>query len=212
MKQDGDTRRKRRGIDVVALALPLVATFALLACSACKGFFVDPTLLSVALTPTGATILVGATQQYQAIGTYDDGSTKVVSPVWTSSAPASATISAGGLAKGVAAGTATITATLGAVTGTTTLTVQVAPPLAITVTPANPSISLSSGSQQFTATGTYANAPTQDLTSTATWTSSNALVVASSFSAGSATVLAVGNTVITASVGAVSGTTTLTVK
>ena len=42
----------------------------------------------------------------------------------------------------------------------------------IAVTPANPSI-LTGASQQFTATGTYSDGSTQNITSQATWTSSN---------------------------------------
>jgi hypothetical protein len=183
-----------------------------LACSACNGFFVDPTLTSIALTPAGVTILVGNTTQYQAVGTYNDGSTKSLSPEWFSSASATAIINSSGLAKGIAAGTATITATSGGVSGTTTLTVQTAPLQSITVTPANPSISLTTGSvtQQFTATGRNTDGTTNDLTSSVTWTSGTP-TVATINSTGLATAVKSGTSIIQAASGSIIGSTTMTV-
>src|SRR5207245_1396212 len=62
----------------------------------------------------------------------------------------------------------------------------------ITVTPANPSIQAGS-TKQFTATGTYTDSTTQDLTSIATW-SSSATSVATINSAGLASGIAAGST------------------
>ena len=79
----------------------------------------------------------------------------------------------------------------------------------IAVTPANPSIA-AGASQQFTATGTYSDNSTQDITASVTWTSSDtgkALVS----SAGLATGVAAGTTTITATSGSISGTALLTV-
>ena len=82
----------------------------------------------------------------------------------------------------------------------------------ISVTPVNPTISIPSGANlQFTATGTYANGSTQNLTATAIW-SSGTNSVATINSAGYATGVAVGTSVITAAAGAKSGNTTLTVQ
>ncbi|HVJ07398.1 MAG TPA: Ig-like domain-containing protein [Acidisarcina sp.] len=207
----GDSPREHRENKLAAFASILAASLILLACTACKGFFVDPTLSSIAVTPASATVTIGATQQYQAVGTYNDGSTKVISPVWTSSSPTTATISSGGLAKGIAAGTATITATSGGVSGTTSLTVQSAALQSITLAPLNPTISLAKGTtQQFTATGKYADGTTQDITKTATWTSS-VTTTATIDANGLATAIATGNTQIQGSSGGVNATTTLTV-
>jgi hypothetical protein len=68
--------------------------------------------------------------------------------------------------------------------------------------------------QQFTATGTYSDGSTQDLTQSANWVSSAPAVATISNAAGTngrATTVAVGTTTITASVGGGSATTTLTV-
>ncbi len=81
--------------------------------------------------------------------------------------------------------------------------------LSIAVTPANPSI-FPGQTQQFTATGTYNNARTQNLSSTAAWTSS-ALGVATINAAGLASTIGEGQTTIEAALGAINGSTTLNV-
>ena len=82
-----------------------------------------------------------------------------------------ATITSGGLATALAAGSTTIQATSGSISGSTVLTVTAPVLVSIAVTPANPSIAAGQ-QQQFTATGTYSDGSHQNLTSTATWTSS----------------------------------------
>jgi|SRR5450631_957772 len=212
MKPDVREPMNRRGKRVVTPAAGLIATLALLACSACGKFFVDPTLTSIAVAPAGVTILVGNTTQYVATGTYNDGSTKTLTPEWFTSSLATATINTAGLATGVGAGTATITASSGGFSGTTTLTVQTAPLQSISVTPANPSISLTTGAvtQQFTATGHNTDGSTSDLTASVTWTSGTT-TVATINSAGLATAVATGTSIIQATSGTIIGSTTMTV-
>ena len=82
--------------------------------------------------------------------------------------------------------------------------------VAIQVTPSNPSVQLG-GTQQFTATGTFGDSSSQNLTSSVTWTSS-AANVASINSSGLATAAATGTTTITAAESGISGLTTLTVS
>ena len=88
-----------------------------------------PTLKSIAVTPTNSNIVIGATQQFTATGTYSDGSTQNITSqaAWTSSNTGVATINAAGLATGISTGATTISATLAGVVGSTTLTVQAAP-------------------------------------------------------------------------------------
>jgi len=172
-----------------------------------------PTLTSIVVTPANPTNLAGATQQFTATGTYSDGTVQTISSqvAWTSSNTAVATISTGGLAASVSAGATTISAALAGVTGGTTLTVQAAPTLAsIAVTPANPTIAVGA-TQQFTATGTYSDGSTQNLTSRVTWTSSKT-AVATINTNGLATAVSAGATVISAALSGVMGTDTLTVQ
>jgi hypothetical protein len=44
----------------------------------CNGFFVDPTLTSITISPTSPQVEVAKTQQLSVFGTYDDGSRKQV--------------------------------------------------------------------------------------------------------------------------------------
>jgi hypothetical protein len=95
--------------------------------------------------------------------------------------------------------------------GLASTTVTVTPPpvlLSIAVTPNAPSIGDLSN-QQFVATGTYSIGPTQILTNSATWTSSNANIVQIN-SSGFAFCAATGSATIIASSGATQGSTTLT--
>jgi hypothetical protein len=172
----------------------------------------DPTLVSIAVTPVNPSITVGGQQQFTATGTYSDGSHQdlTTTATWTSSTPGVATVNSTGLATGVGAGNTTITASSGSIQGSTGLTVTGSPVLvSIAVTPVNPSITVG-GQQQFTATGTYSDGSHQDLTSTATWTSSTP-TVATINSTGLATGVSAGSTTIQAAVGTINGSTGLTV-
>jgi Bacterial Ig-like domain (group 2)/Abnormal spindle-like microcephaly-assoc'd, ASPM-SPD-2-Hydin/Galactose oxidase, central domain len=170
-----------------------------------------PTLLSIAVTPVNPSIQLGGTQQFTATGTYSNGTTQnlTATATWLSSTPSVATILPGGLATGAAAGASIISATMNSITGSTTLTVTPPTLLSIAVTPVNPSIPLS-GTQQFTAIGTYSDTSTQDLTSTVTW-SSSALGVATIGTTGLASAVGLGQTTIEATSGTINGSTTLTV-
>jgi len=79
----------------------------------------------------------------------------------------------------------------------------------ISVTPSNPSVLLGV-SQQFTATGTYSNGQSQDLTASVAWASSRTDIATISGS-GLAAGVSPGDTTITARSGDVAGSTTLTV-
>jgi hypothetical protein len=80
---------------------------------------------------------------------------------------------------------------------------------AISVTPASASIA-AGASQQFTATGTYSDGSTQDLSGSVLW-SSSAASVASISSVGLVTGLAQGSTTIGAASGSISGSASLTI-
>jgi hypothetical protein len=178
-----------------------------------------PTLVSLSLTPINASVVKGTTQQFTATGNYSDNSTQdlTISVSWTSSISSVATISnatgSNGLATAIAAGTTTITAASEGISGTTNLTVTPPTLLSLTVSPANPSIGVGV-TQQFTATGTYSDNSTQDLTTSVNWTSSVTAIATVSNIVGSnglATAIAAGTTTITATSGGISGTATLTV-
>jgi phospholipase C len=192
----------------------ITATFAAVAASTTLAV-TQAVLISIAVTPVNASIPLGDSQQFTAKGTYTDGSTQDVSAAvtWGSSAVAVANITGQGLATCVGTGTTTISATSGGVTGSTTLTVGGPALLSISVTPANPS-SFPGSMQQFTATGTYTDGSTQNLTASVTWGSSNPVAAAISNTLGSqglATSAGIGATAISATSGSVTGSTVLTV-
>ena len=172
------------------------------------------TVTSIAVTPANSTIAAGMTQQFTATGTLSNGTTQDVTSLvaWSSSNTGIATISAQGIASAVSVGSTTISAAFGGVTDTTTLTVQ--GPQSITVTPVNPSAATGS-TLQFTAKGNFQDGSVRDLTTLVTWSSSKTGIATISNATGSqglATAIATGSTVITATMGTVSGNTTLTVK
>ncbi|MFP5230951.1 MAG: Ig-like domain repeat protein [Acidobacteriota bacterium] len=90
-----------------------------------SGSATGTTLSSIAVTPASPSIAAGTTQSFTATGTYSDSSTKNITTQagWTSSSPATATISAAGVATAACPGTSTIAAALSGITGQTTLTV-----------------------------------------------------------------------------------------
>ncbi|HEY4302665.1 MAG TPA: immunoglobulin domain-containing protein [Candidatus Didemnitutus sp.] len=85
------------------------------------------TLKSVAVTPSAASLLEGATQSFVATATFSDGSTQDItaSATWTSSNAGVASIGANGIANGTGAGAATITVTYSGLSASSTLTVSV---------------------------------------------------------------------------------------
>jgi hypothetical protein len=178
--------------------------------------FKSSPVASIALSPAGASIAKGTTQQFTATGILADSAQQVLTTVatWTSSTTGVATIGNTGLASAVSEGTATVTAAFLSITSSqATLTVTPAVITSITVTPANPSIVLGT-TKQFIAIGHFTDSSTQDLSSLATWDSSNSAVATISNTSGSkglAASNAVGSTTITATSGSISGFTSLTV-
>ena len=75
------------------------------------------TLVSIAVTPSSVSIVVGSSQQFTATGKYSDSTTKDLtsSVSWSSSATGVATVSSSGLATAVASGQADINASMDAV-------------------------------------------------------------------------------------------------
>ena len=178
------------------------------------------TLLSIAVTPVAPSVAKGLTRQLTAMGTYTDATTQDLTTVvtWASSDQTKATISnasgSRGLVSTVALGATLITATLNSITGTTVVNVTAATLVSINVTPATPSLAKGL-TQQFTAVGSYTDASTQDLTTTATWASNDSTKATVSNALGSqglATAANVGTAAISATFGGISGSSDLTVS
>jgi hypothetical protein len=203
-------------------ALAVLSTLALLA--SCTGFFVNPTLSSIAVGPASPTIETGTTNntvQMTAFGTNSDGSTTNSPSVnWSITPPSGvATISNTGLvtSTGTAVGTATVTATSNqnpTISGTQTVTVTVGCIQSITLNNTSGTITTNNPTFTITAEATTCSG-SADVTDVATWTSDNTSLA--TVSAGVVTMVA-GNTTpgtvhVTASVGSVvSNQATITVS
>ncbi|MGA8431288.1 MAG: Ig-like domain-containing protein [Candidatus Sulfotelmatobacter sp.] len=104
-----------------------------------------------------------------------------------------------------------ITAALGGITSTAvTLTVQAKTVTSIVVSPIT-ATTYTTDTQQFSATATYNDGSTASVTGTATWTTTPTGIATIS-SSGLATGVAAGSTTITAAIGTITGTASLTVQ
>jgi Bacterial Ig-like domain (group 2) len=141
-----------------------------------------PVLNSITVTPAGATIAAGSSLQFTATGTYSSGPTQNLTgtTTWSVSPSSVASISASGVVtcnvKASGGGSATIYATNGGVTGSATVICQGPVCEFISVTPVWPGEIRASGTLQLTAVASFGNGMSQNVTSTATWSSSNTSV------------------------------------
>jgi uncharacterized protein YjdB len=182
---------------------------AIIVLSNCRGFFVDPTLKSITVTPVTPSIAVGSTKQMTATGTYDDGSTKNItgSVSWSSGNAAVFTVSDSGKITANEPGSASATATSATISGSTTVTVTVANLSSITISPTSDSTN-AGDTVQYKALGTLQDGTQVDITDSVTWSSSNKSVATIS-SAGLATAVASGTTYIVATSGSITSNTAI---
>jgi hypothetical protein len=194
------------GASVVLLALP--------GCGG-GGSSTDPgpesKLVSLQVVPGQSSVAKGTTQQFQATGSYSNGSSRDLTSFahWQSANPKVASITSAGLATGLGVGTGTITASMGSTNGSASLTVTAATLTAIAVSPAQASIP-AGRTQPFTATGTFSDGSLQDITANVSWASSAPEVAVISPS-GLATAKKLGSATITAALNGLKDTSALTV-
>jgi 6-phosphogluconolactonase (cycloisomerase 2 family) len=191
--------RGRRGLAGTAF---LVMAGLLAACGGGGGgggSMMAATLTSIAITPASPSVALGKTIQLTATGSYSDGTKKDLSSqvTWTPTTAGIVNISTAGVATPVAAGTSAIIAMLSGVTGNETLTVTGATVVSIAITPAKSTIGPGK-TLQFTATGTYTDNTTQDLTTSVAWKAVPSSVATIVPGTGLATAVGVGTASITA--------------
>ncbi|MET0858289.1 MAG: Ig-like domain-containing protein [Telluria sp.] len=170
-------------------------------------------LVSIAVLPANTSVNIGASQQFVAMGTFSNNTTRDISALSTfkSATVTVATIDAvTGRALGVAAGTSVISATSGALSGSTTLTVNPVTLVSLALTPQAPTLQIGA-TRQLTATATYSNGTTADVTSTTSFTSATTGIAGVGVANGLVTGVAAGTTVVTASYNGRTATTTATV-
>jgi uncharacterized protein YjdB len=164
-----------------------------------------PNLIFITVSPNPSSLPKGTTEQLTATGLYSDGSKFDLTQLaqWGTSPTNTAAINGTGTLTGMAVGTAQITAQYQKVTGNASVTV--APPIvvSIAVTPGWSSLAIGAN-EQLTATGTFSDGSTQNLTASAQWNSVDS-TIASVGVHGSTLGNAAGTSTITASQGGVIG-------
>ncbi|MGL5815433.1 MAG: beta strand repeat-containing protein [Aeromonas sp.] len=172
---------------------------------------VNLAITQIQIIPASVQLAKGTTTQLTAIATFTDQSTQDISTqaAWLSGNNAIATVDNTGLVTGVAAGTVTLSATLLGVTATTNLQVNNASPTALQVIPAVSTIALGTKSQ-LQAIATFSDGSTQDVSAQALWSSDNP-VIASVDSQGQVSGNGIGQASITATLGSVSRSVSLTI-
>jgi uncharacterized protein YjdB len=170
-------------------------------------------LTSITVTPDSPGIPKGLTQQLTATGTFSDTSTADLTArvSWTSDNPSIATVTTrSGLVQSLLQGSAVITATSGSVAGSTTLSVTPAVLESISITP-NPVLSGVGIVRKLTATGTYSDGTTVNVTNVANWTSNSSSVATVGPTTGFVTGVSLGSTAISAMIGSTTDTALLAI-
>lgn len=171
-------------------------------------------ITAVNVMPIAVTTPKGVPTTFTATATYSDGTTGDVSATatWFSSAPAIVTLNTSGIASSLAIGGSNISAKIAGVSSNVAVLTVAAPALtAITINPVVATVAKGLSSS-LTATGTYSDASTADITTQVTWATANPVVAVIAPTTGVATGAAVGTTTINATaLGIVSPNATLTV-
>ncbi|MCH1929498.1 Ig-like domain-containing protein [Shewanella sp. A25] len=133
------------------------------------------TVTQLQVSPSVLNLAKGVDGQLTAVATYSDGTTQTItsSAAWTSANSGIATVTTGGKVTGVNSGNTTIVATFNGVqSNSVAVTISAAVVSSIQLTPS--SVSIASGTeQQFTAVARFSDNSTQDITSQASWSSSD---------------------------------------
>jgi len=172
------------------------------------------TLKSVSATPATAFIVPGGSLIYSATGRFSDGSTQDITTLtnWSSDFENVATVASSvATGEGIGRSTSTAKPRIGSVSsGTASLVVASPRQISLAVTPAKVQIAFHTLTQ-LTATGTFIDGTTQDLSAMVNWSSSEANIVTVGFQTGIVSGLAPGRATITATLGSVSATAAVTV-
>lgn len=168
------------------------------------------TLSSLAITPSTATLAIGSNVSLSAIGTYSDGSTANLTTQvnWASEVPTTASVGVHtGVVSAAAAGSTIVTATVDdAIVATANITVTNAVLTNIILTPISASLK-KGASTSLSATGTYSDGSSADITTHAIWISTNSAIAAVGANTGIVVGAAVGSTTVIAKMNDISSPT-----
>nr|MBJ6958241.1 Ig-like domain-containing protein [Vibrio cholerae] len=156
-------------------------------------------ITSIQVTPSPVNVAKGQTQQLTATAIFSDATSSDISSsvTWTPVDTATATVSSTGLLSGVKVGNTTLTATKDGITSNTVdVNVSAAVITSIQVTPSPVNVAKGQ-TQQLTATATFSDATSSDVSNSVTWTPIDTATATVS-SAGLLSAVEVGNTTLTA--------------
>lgn len=175
-----------------------------------------PQLQSITVLPANPTMVSLSQAAFTAVGTYSDNTTANITGqvVWSSTSSDIATVSTAGAVKTLVTGTTSIQAKLTGVTGATSLKVTGGNLTGINISPLNPRL-VAATTVQLTATGTFSNGSSRDISGAVDWTVANTDFATIATPGGNLAWLnplaATSGTKVTAKSGSVSADTTLTV-
>jgi trimeric autotransporter adhesin len=170
-----------------------------------------PALLSIGVGASHSSLPSGESEPLTATGNFSDGSTQnlTASVTWKATPQAIATITAQGNFTGVSPGSAQVSAAYQGITGSATIAVAAAALTRIAVSASQSSLPLGE-SESLTATGTFSDGSTQNLTQSATWTV-NSTTLAKINAQGNLTGLAQGSVQASATYQGITGSASLTI-
>ncbi|MFA7405261.1 MAG: Ig-like domain-containing protein [Pelobacteraceae bacterium] len=184
-----------------------------------------PTLQSIAISQTSLDLTAGTSSRLTATGTFKDNNGTITtqdvtaSADWTSSAATTASVGNAGLAKGrvsgatAGSGSATITATYGGKSASTAVTVRTR--IIQSLTMSGPASAAAGNMVSFTATASYIDGTSKDVTEDATWTIDTpnvALLADSQNQPGQIVAVAPGSATFSASFGGMSKNATVIIQ
>jgi len=175
----------------------------------------NATLIQLSISPDSPTLPLGTGLQLGVVATYSDSSQQDVTGQvsWSSADIGVASVSAGGLVSGVGSGSTTVSASLSGISTGTTITVSPAILTSIELSAPSDTLPLGTG-QRLQALGHFSDNSIQDITTLVLWQSSPDTRLAVSNAGGSeglATALATGAATVTAGIGDISASLSLTV-
>ncbi len=170
-----------------------------------------PALLQIAVASTQLSLPVGESELLTATASFSDGSKQNLtdSVTWSVSPPKVASINAQGDLKALAQGVAQVSATYQGLAGSTSITVGQAGLLQIAVSATQPSLPVGE-SELLTATGSFSDGSSQNLTDSVTWSVSPSKV-ASINAQGDLKALTQGAAQVSAAYQGIAGSTSITV-
>lgn len=173
-----------------------------------------PALQSLSVSSSRVSIALDQTLQFSATATFAGGLLRDVSShsTWSSSQSSVASINSMGLATGLSAGSTSVIASFGGLNSNRNMNVTAATLQSVSINPTSVTLEIG-GETQLSVIGVFSDGTTQNLTSTASWSSANSAIASTAaLFPGRVRAESAGSAVITATVQGLSATRSVTVQ